>query len=956
MSDTYGREEELFAAVLDRPPAERARFLDTTCSGEPALRARLEALLAAHDSHATLSDAALAAVALGSRDPFAAEDAVGARIGPYRLAEKIGEGGVGTVYRAEQEEPVRRAVALKVIKLGMDTREVIARFAAERQALALMDHPHIAHVFDAGATASGRPFFAMELVRGLPITRYCDEHRLGLEARLELFVTVCAAVQHAHTKGIIHRDLKPSNILVAEHDGRPLPKVIDFGIAKATGPALAGQTLVTAVAQFVGTPAYMSPEQAGPDGTDLDTRSDVFSLGVLLCELLAGRTPFAGRDLKKSGLDEIRRRIREDEPQRPSALLAACDPESRRAADRLRGELDWIVLRCLEKDRTRRYPTANALAEDLRRYLDHEPVSAVAPSALYTLRKFARRYRVAFAAGLAIAFTLLAATGVSAWLAVRATRAERVAEARRAEAETQRAAAVAAERRAETEAASSRAITDFLRRDLLAQASPESQPERDVKLRTVLDRAASRIEGRFPAQPLVEAALRDTLGDTYTALGEHALQEREFAASRELYRRTLGENHESTLRAEARWVQALRMQTKLAEASAAATPLLARAEAVLGPEHEITQQVVTSLQGVLLAQAKFREAEPLLRRSLAASRRTLGDEHINTLSALSNLALVLANLGRFDEAIVLSEESIALRRKVYGPEHPLTLPTMANLAAIYAQTGRLDDAVRLATEVFTLRGRILGAEHPQTLSASDILANILVRAGRRTEAAALFDKSLPVATRVLGPDHAAPLAAAVARADIHLAHGELADADRLADDALARLRKKFGPDHVQTLDALIVHARIRLAQKNWAAADTDLTQALALGERTLGANNPRTVGVRHYLGTLRLAEGKPADAEPLFAAVHAHRLKTAGEAHSETLAAAAGLGEAQLRQGKLDAAETTLLSCHAALDRALSAPGANQGLFAERRTEVRRLLADLYDRRGQGDTAARFRP
>jgi serine/threonine protein kinase len=968
MDDPLKLVETLFADALALPAEERAAFVAALHARNPKLAAQIVQLLRADEQAGDFLDAA------PGLPPPPSEPGAGDTIGPYRLIEKLGEGAVGIVWRASQQAPVRREIALKIIKAGMDTREVIARFEAERQALALMEHPHIARVFDAGATAAGRPYFVMELVRGVPLTTYCDAQRLPTAARLELFIKVCHAVQHAHQKGVIHRDLKPSNILVTSHDGVPVPKVIDFGIAKATSARLTDRTLFTAFTQFIGTPAYMSPEQAEFSGLDLDTRSDIYSLGVLLYELLTGCTPFDARELMRAGFEAMCRRIREEEPARPSARLTTLDGdalrtvagqrqvEAPRLIGQLRGELDWVVMRCLEKDRTRRYPTANGLAEDVRRYLQDEPVNAVAPSALYTLRKFARRHRAAFAAGLIIAFILLAATALSTALAVRATRAERLAEQRaeaealaRTEAESQRAAAIRAEQKAATEAATSHAISEFLRRDLLAQASPEQQPDRDVKLRTVLDRAAERIEGRFPDQPLVEAALRETLADTYTALGEHAAQHKLFEAATALYARELGEDSEAALRTTARVVQALRMQTKLPEASAAATELLTRAERVLGPEHEITQQAVTSLQGVLLAQGRFRDAEPLLRRSLATSRRTLGPEHVNTLSALSNLALVCTALGQFDEAIALGRESIEIRQRVFGPEHPLTLPTMANLAAAYAQTGRFDEAITTGTEVHTLRQRLLGPEHPQTVSAANILANILVRAGRRDEAAVLFDESIPIAIRVLGADHAAPLAALVARADIHLAAGEMTAAAEKSSAALASLRAKFGPDHVQTLDALIVHGRVRLAQADWAEAETDLTQALAIGQRTLGPANPRTVGVSYYLGTLRLAEGRAAEAVELLAAVHAQRLKTAGETHPETLAATRALGEAQLRQGLHPEAEATLLAAHAALDRALLENTAAQAALTERRREVRLLLAELYDATSRPDEAARWR-
>ena len=445
MSESREREEQIFAEALAVPAGERPRFLDEACQGDPALRRRIEALVRAHDS----AGGFMAAPADNPRAaaPPATTEIPGNRIGRYKLLQKIGEGGCGTVWMAEQEEPVRRRVALKIIKLGMDTKAVIARFEAERQALALMDHPNIAMALDAGATETGRPYFVMELVRGISITRYCDENSLSTSQRLELFTQVCHAVQHAHQKGIIHRDLKPSNILITLHDGVPVPKVIDFGIAKATQGRLTDRTLFTAFEQFIGTPAYMSPEQAEMSGIDVDTRSDIYSLGVLLYELLTGRPPFDPKSLVQAGLDEIRRVIREVEPPKPSTNLSTLTDSDRlliaklhgtdpaRLSFLLRGDLDWIVMKAMEKNRVRRYETPTALAADIERHLHDEPVVARPPSRAYRLGKLIRRNRLVFAAGAAVVFALLAGTAISTWQAIRATRAERTAARERARAE-----------------------------------------------------------------------------------------------------------------------------------------------------------------------------------------------------------------------------------------------------------------------------------------------------------------------------------------------------------------------------------------------------------------------------------------------------------------------------------------------------------------------------------------
>ena len=453
MSVDFVQARDIFMTAVEKGDrSERIAFLDDVCGSDEELRRHVDRLLGAHLQSGSFLDAgAIANQTVG----LPVTEKPGTIIGPYKLLEQIGEGGFGVVFMAEQTQPIQRKVALKIIKPGMDTKEVIARFEAERQALALMDHPNIAKVLDAGATESGRPYFVMELVRGVPVTEYCDNHRLSIRERLELFITICQAVQHAHQKGIIHRDLKPTNVLVTQHDGKPLAKVIDFGVAKATGQKLTEKTFFTGFAQLIGTPLYMSPEQAELSEPDVDTRSDIYSLGVLLYELLTGSTPFESERLKAAAFDEMRRIIREEDPPKPSTRLSTLAQQAistvseKRAIDpRLlsklfQGELDWIVMKSLEKDRDRRYEAASALAADVERYLADEPVQAYPPSPMYRFRKFARRNRRALVTISLVLAALVLGSVVSTWQAIRATNAERQAKSNEQLAKTNEQQAIA---------------------------------------------------------------------------------------------------------------------------------------------------------------------------------------------------------------------------------------------------------------------------------------------------------------------------------------------------------------------------------------------------------------------------------------------------------------------------------------------------------------------------------
>jgi len=707
--------DSIFCSAIELDsPADRAAYLAGACGTDDALRRDVETLVAAHFR----ADRFLTDPPVPPAPPApAGAEGPGAVVGPYTLLEPIGEGGMGVVYVAEQAEPVRRRVALKLIKPGMDSRQVVARFEAERQALALMDHPNIARILDAGTTASGRPYFAMELVPGEPITDYCDRAALAPRDRLRLFAQVCRAVQHAHQKGIIHRDLKPGNVLVALHDGTPVPKVIDFGVAKAIGQPLTDGSLCTRFAQLVGTPLYMAPEQAALGGLDVDTRVDVYALGVLLYELLTGTTPFNRDALLRLGLDEVRRIIREEEPPRPSRRVGALGAEERSGAcgrrgltDRqlvrlLRGDLDWVSMKALEKDRNRRYESAGAFAADVERFLADEPVEARPASAWYRLRKAARRNRAALAATGLVAATLLAGTAVSIWQAVRATESRLQAEAAERQATKDRVRAEAAEQRARSEAAVARAVNEFLQADLLGQAAAtpgelDATGEPYLTVKEALDRASTRIGDRFRTQPLVEAAIRTAIGEAYYKLHADDLAAPHFERAVALRREHLGPDHPDTLRS------------------------------------------VFSLAGAWSWAGRHSDAIALFQEAFECRRQALGLDHPDTLTALGRLAGTYAICGQFEHAVRLWEQVAERQRILFGPRAPSTLATLHQLAMCYGGAGRVSESVALYEKVLTDFRHVFGPAAPETIGCTLTFAQIWLRNGQLDRAEGLLRGAL----------------------------------------------------------------------------------------------------------------------------------------------------------------------------------------------------------------------
>jgi serine/threonine protein kinase len=855
-------QESIFLRALELPsPAERAAYLEGACAGHPELRAEVEALLRADERCGDLLDLPEQRIATVA-DPIT--ERPGTAIGPYKLLEQIGEGGFGVVFMAEQQQPLRRKVALKVLKPGMDTHQVVARFEAERQALALMDHPNIAHVFDGGQTASGRPYFVMELVKGVPITDYCDQNQLTPKERLELFGSVCQAVQHAHHKGIIHRDLKPSNVLVTLQDGAALVKVIDFGIAKALGQQLTDKTLFTGFAQLVGTPLYMSPEQAALSNVDVDTRSDVYSLGVLLYELLTGTTPFDEKRLLKAGYDELRRIIREEEPPRPStklstseqlAAIAACRKlEPKKLTKLVHGELDWMVMKCLEKERGRRYETANSLATDIQRYLADEPVLAGPPSASYRLRKLVRRNKGLVAAATVVLVALMGGMVGTTWGLVRAERAWQ-AESQRAEAE-RHAKQKALKREAET-----KAVLEFVEKKVFAAARPKDQEGGqgyDVKLADAVKAALPYVDKSFTDQPLVEARLRMTMGSSFMYLGDARTASEQFQAARQLYTKHLGPDHPDTLTSMNNLAISYAAAGRTQEALKLHKETLQLMKAKLGPDHPDTLGSMNNLANSYDEVGRTQEALKLREETLQLRKATLGPDHPDTLESMHNLASSYEDAGRTQEALKLREETLQLYKAKLGPDHPGTLGSMTNLANSYAAAGRAPEALKLREETLQLMKAKLGPDHPATLRSMNNLANSYDEVGRTQEALKLREETLQLRKATLGPDHPDTLESMDNLASSYEDAGRTQEALKLREETLQLYKAKLGPDHPATLRSMNNLAASYAAAGRTQEALKLRQETLQLMKAKLGPDHPHTLASMNNLANSYIAAGESA--------------------------------------------------------------------------------------------------
>jgi tetratricopeptide (TPR) repeat protein/tRNA A-37 threonylcarbamoyl transferase component Bud32 len=878
-AERWPRIEELFHRAADLAPTERAAFLDEACAGDDDLRRDVDALLA-HD--ATQDGAMQAAVGRAVEqlpdDSTASGGFTGAgsaplspwlpaTIGRYRILRFVAEGGMGIVYEAEQEQP-RRVVALKVIKHGQSSSQLLRRFDQESQALARLQHSGIAQIYEAGTADTGsgpQPFFAMEFIRGQALLNYAEAHGLDTRQRLEMMAKICDAVQHAHQRGLIHRDLKPGNILV---DETGQPKILDFGIARVTDSDTRA-TRQTDVGQLVGTLAYMSPEQVLGNPLELDTRSDVYALGVIVYELLAGRLPhnLIGNPL------EVMRMIREENPQPLSSV------------NRLyRGDIETIVSKALEKDKTRRYASAADLGADIQRYLRDEPIIARPPSATYQMQKFAHRHKALVAGVAAVFVVLIAGIGASTREATRARRAEQTATA----------------------------VDDFLQNDLLAQASanaqarPDTKPDPDLKVRTALDRAATRIEGKFKEQPLVEAAVRQTIGNTYRDLGLFPDAQKQIERALDLRRRGLGLQHPDTLTSMHKLAMLYYSQGKYPQAEPLFTSVVKERSRVLGPLHRDTLDSMNNLALLYTYQGKFAQAEPLYTKVLEVRRRVLGEEHPETLDTMGNMAYLLQEQGKYPQAESLFTKALDRQRRVLGEEHPETLTTTNNLALLYVDQSRYAEAEPLYTKLLEVNRRVLGEEHPDTLGTMNNLALVYKAQGRYAQAEPLFTQVVAGARHMLGEEHRNTLVSMSGLAAIYQDEGKYEQSERLCTKVVEVSRRVLGEEHPDTLLNLNNLASLYRDQGKDAEAEPLLAKVLNVRRRVLGEEHPETLASISNLAVLYRDHGNFAQAEPMLVKVLDARRRILGGEHSATLTSMRSLAQLYLSEGKYTQAEPLL--------------------------------------------------
>jgi serine/threonine protein kinase/Tfp pilus assembly protein PilF len=872
--EEWRRVKELCDLALARPPDERPTFLAEACPDDARIRNEVEALIV----HATTGEGVLDAPIWTATLRGAL--AIPPTFGRYRVLDLVGEGGMGAVYKAEQDRP-HRIVALKVIKPGLAVADMLRRFERESEALARLQHPGIAQIYEVGtADVAGVPvpYFAMEFIDGAPLRNYADAHHLSLRERLELMVKVCDAVEHAHRRGIIHRDLKPGNILL---DASLQPKVLDFGVARITDSD-AQVTRQTDLGQMIGTLAYMSPEQVLADPLELDTRSDVYALGVILYELLASRLPYP----VSGTLIEAVRAIQEEEPTRLSSINRV-----------YRGDIETIVSKALEKDKSRRYPSAAALADDIRRYLTDQPITARPASATYHLGKFARRHKALVGAVIAVFVALTVGTVVSTWQAMRAN----------------------------NQAAIASAVSDFVRNDLLAQASarsqsnPNTKPDPDLKVRTALDRAAARIGTRFAGQPLVEASIRQTIGVAYQDLGLFPEARQQIARALELRKAELGSNDPSTLELMTDIGRSSMLEGKYPDAAREYEGALDGLRRAYGEGDARVLQTMVGLALVYQYQARYPQAEGLMRQVLDRQRRSPVLNDIEVADVIDNLGFLYLNQGKYPQAAAQYEDALTRQRRLYGDDHPNTISTIDGLALTYRGLGKRRESESLFQQALDSNRRVLGPDHHDTLGTMNNLALLYTSEGRYRDAGPLYEQVLEVKKRVLGADHPETLLGMNNLGNLYMEQGRYAEAEPIFTAALDGRRRVLGAEHPNTLNTMANIAMLRFRQGRWAEAETRFTEILATRRRVLGNEHPSTQLTINQLAAVYARLGKWQEAESALTPAREFWRRAFGAEHQQTLTAIDELGEVYMRRGDVAQAQPLLTQAYEARQRVLGA-------------------------------------
>jgi serine/threonine protein kinase len=867
-ADHWPRIKEIVGAALEKDLSERSAFLDQACSMNEPLRQEIDSLLAAYEKAGGFSGGAWETIPVERASPSQ-------RIGPYRLIRELGVGGMGQVWLAEQVSPVVRQCALKLIRSGLYDDDMARRFQMERQSLALMEHPAVAKVFDAGTTAAGQPYFVMEYVDGLPINVYCDRKKLGIHERLRLFTEVCEGVQHAHQKAIIHRDIKPSNILVIDVDGKPKPRIIDFGLAKASTSRADNDMLFTRLGAVMGTPGYMSPEQADPEVRDIDTRSDVYSLGVVFYELLTGSLPFSAVRSKVQYLDEMMRQLREETPQRPSTkVITDRDSATERAADRatepaalarlLRGDLDWISMKALEKERDRRYASPSEFGRDIERFLDNQPILARPATFEYRLRKYVRRHRLAVGIGVAAA-ALAAAFAVTQAVQIRRITHERDRADR---------------------------ITDFMT-NIFKVSDPSEARGNTITAREILDKSSRQIESELGQDAETRTQLMQVMALTYANLGlysqAHGLAQRAL----DIRQSTLGTNDPKTLESRTQMGLVLYREGRDQDAEKLLRDTIDLEKRRLGPENAVTLDSKDTLANVLEREGRYKEAEKLEREVLPIKLSKYGPEAPQTLRSMNNLASTLRMETRYAESEEKFRQLLAIQKRVLGPTHPMTLGAMHDLANTLQDAGRNDEAEAIYREALSLDQHVLGPDHPETAGTMITLANDIRGDDRRyAEAEALYRKALQIELKVAGPENDNTTRAEEGLANLLSAERHYPEAQNLLSQVLSIRGRLLGPDHTDTLITEYNLSEIYFHEGRLGDSEELMRKTLNAQTRVLGPEDPDTLASMAFLARILNAEERPEEAEKLARKAFLAQLRILGPQNSDTHMSLHYLGDA----------------------------------------------------------------